>query len=752
MTPRLMYMVAIPLLVLLLIPIISHAEEAEGGVEGGADRDPQLLLESKIQGLLETYDSHISVADWKEVLRILDTYETFPELENYKREIRHHIENYPNPAPLSLATFAKAVNEDMDEPPEFDLFDTGERSEVDENNIKLTQLPELGPDTTALDQFIYEYVIQKYVNEEPELITVEEEKNYIEFIEEYFDSDEFKEAIKIQNEKPVLSKTENFQATRDHIEELINSLENHKQRPLSSSDYIKLDKIREGLLQISKDFVIESIRDEIWNEFQMQGTGTYIPAPTPKETYDELNSVLEKMNNVNPLLPIPYVSPPNTFPNGLLEHIDPFGGTAHPEGFGTDSYYDLPNEPGIDLTPQDDTELFGIEPSDLTPIAPPDIKPPHDSDKVWNDWLDEKVKEYEEFFNPTTPTPTPTPPPPAATPTPDFHNQSFDRLLDDDDPLWDLWWDNMIENDFRFYIAPPDPPDYIPEDTPTPPQPEPKNQPADNTPDERSSIDDDIPKCCDEELPTPEQQEIKIIEPCAFCPPDFPGTVPSPLSWGTVTNTQVWPDQCNLWVNNGLDHKLWMLNAYLDETVCMNIKKSGGYSLAIDYDQDGIMDGCDELLCNFYAVEYETVYDVLSGTQFDSNQDGWFGPGDYKWKYAKAWDHDTGKLLTMDSLFIRAFNLSHAVDLHDDYTDYAAWQDPAYNGVGQYSDCAYEEDWAYERAISQGWECIAVDPESHERIVAYNPYGVLYETGGFKQSRDYVIGYWTPEQVEESVK
>lgn len=292
-------------------------------------------------------------------------------------------------------------------------------------------------------------------------------------------------------------------------------------------------------------------------------------------------------------------------------------------------------------------------------------------------------------------------------------------------------------------------PDNIPSptlQTPIPQKPTPLPQIEINYNTERK-----IPQCCD---PIPPK--------CEICPtgPLFPekepntGQTPSPLSFNLnpydiIINEQRWPDQCLYWMDNGLHESLWWLKAYNDSYVCMNIKKSGGYSLVIDYDNDGILESCDELLCNFYNDEYRNVYQILSDTTYDTNQDGWFGEGDFKWKYARAWHHDTGELIPMEWLGIRGFELTGYIDLDDDYTNYDSWKDPKLNGLGQYSDCNYEEDWAYQRAVSEGWTCTPISM-GHERVTAYNPLGVLLENGMYIQTRDYVVGYWTPEQVERS--
>lgn len=477
-----------------------------------------------------------------------------------------------------------------------------------------------------------------------------------------------------------------------------------------------------------------------------------------------------------------FIPSPGVNSDGIMENADPFRGTADISNIGESNFYDLPTAPGINLTPETDFNLLGVDPSSITP-------------------------------SPYAPTPT---------------REEFTPgvIIGPNSALWGIWFDMMIEKGFDNLMPPLAPPDYIPEPAPTSPTPAPSNpggrintpppspgpgsgpsvsqtdgtsgatpQPpsssnngnsssgaippppppfplgvpsnnpdpgpsvsegshTENTPNTDTDPNPNIPQCCDPPAPTlPDGMEPKPVTDCEFCPPVDMGGVPSPLSWGTVTNTQVWPDQCKA-AKEGHSHwedNTWWFNAYLDETVCMNIKKSGGWSLVIDEHGPSTLDGCKELLCNFYNDKYETVYGILSGTQFDSNQDGWFGPGDYKWKYAKAWEHDTGKLVTLESLYIRAFNLSHVIHLDDDYTDYEAWKDPERNGIGQYSDCSYETDWAYQRAISQGWTCTPIsDDAGHERIVAYNPYGVLYATGGFKETRDYVIGFWTPEQVAQS--
>jgi len=218
---------------------------------------------------------------------------------------------------------------------------------------------------------------------------------------------------------------------------------------------------------------------------------------------------------------------------------------------------------------------------------------------------------------------------------------------------------------------------------------------------------------------------------------------PSPLAfvldpYDKIEHTTVWPDQCKLWntENSPNKDKLWIFNPYHYEDVCMNVKITGGYVLFIDFNDNNVIDGCVELLCNFYKGDLQlTTYQILDNELTNANDDEWFSTVDPLFSKAKAWRPSENTTHTMDELNIMGFHIRDYWVVQDDY-----------KLIGQYADCAYVQDNAYWEAIESGWECTQLAMH-HMRIVAFDGYGVALHDGSFVPSYDFVFGYWEPKQI-----
>lgn len=107
-----------------------------------------------------------------------------------------------------------------------------------------------------------------------------------------------------------------------------------------------------------------------------------------------------------------------------------------------------------------------------------------------------------------------------------------------------------------------------------------------------------------------------------------------------IEHTAVWPDQCKLWNTESSPNKdkIWMFSAYHYEEVCMDVKITGGYPLFIDFNENDVIDGCVELLCNFYKGDQRlTTYQILDNELTNANDDEWFSTMDPLFSKAKAW-------------------------------------------------------------------------------------------------------------------
>ena len=234
------------------------------------------------------------------------------------------------------------------------------------------------------------------------------------------------------------------------------------------------------------------------------------------------------------------------------------------------------------------------------------------------------------------------------------------------------------------------------------------------------------------ELPTPKPR-----------PPPKSYNISAPLAfvldpYDKIEHTAVWPDQCKLWNTESSPNKdnLWMFNAYHYEEVCINLKMTGGYVLFIDFNDNDTIDGCVELLCNFYKGDQRlTTYQILDNEITNADDDEWFSITDPLFSKAKAWKPSENTIYTMDELNIMGFHIRDYWMVQDDYML-----------LGQYSDCKYTENSAYWDAIENGWECTQLAMH-HMRIVAFDSHGVVLNDGLFMPSYDFVFGYWDPEQV-----
>ena len=226
-------------------------------------------------------------------------------------------------------------------------------------------------------------------------------------------------------------------------------------------------------------------------------------------------------------------------------------------------------------------------------------------------------------------------------------------------------------------------------------------------------------------------------------PPPPPSPTPMPLAFSLdpydkIEHTPVWAHQCKLWAAEDSPNRdrLWMFNAYNYEKVCMNIKMSGGYVLFIDFNDNGTVDDCVELLCNFYKGDKRfTTYQILDNEITNANDDEWFSDVDPLFSKAKAWRPSENTTHTMDELNIIGFHIRDYQVVQDDYML-----------MGQYADCKYLEDYAYWDAVEAGWECTQLAMH-HMRIVAFDGHGVALKDGSFMPSYDFVFGYRSPAQV-----
>ena len=250
------------------------------------------------------------------------------------------------------------------------------------------------------------------------------------------------------------------------------------------------------------------------------------------------------------------------------------------------------------------------------------------------------------------------------------------------------------------------------------------------------------PKLCPPPLSKPPPCIPPPPPPSSSAPPSSP-PAPSPLAfvldpYDKIEHTTVWPDQCKLWntENSPNKDKLWIFNPYHYEDVCMNIKMTGGYVLFIDFNDNDVIDGCVELLCNFYKGDQRlTTYQILDNEITNANDDEWFSTVDPLFSKAKAWRPSENTTHTMDELNITGFHIRDYWVVQDDY-----------KLVGQYADCVYVQDNAYLEAIEDGWECTQLAMH-HMRIVAFDGHGVALNNGSFVPSYDFVFGYWNPAQV-----